>query len=175
MGLFTITDSMGRVEIGRFGGRGGGHGGGRGGWRGGRGGGRWSRGRGGGGYFYGPDYGPDFYGPEFYSSSWNRPKLIYEDELPPGVQVVSGSTSSSPIKAIQKDLMRIGTEVRPTGVVDQATVTAVNNVFNGWDDAPPALRGGDLTAGQITKNAKVVAKYLHKAVGETTTFADVNE
>jgi len=86
-----------------------------------------------------------------------------------------GRTAGGPIAAIQKDLIKIGSPVRPTGKLDAATISAINQVFNGWDDAPAALRTGELTGPQIARNAKVVAKYLRKAVGETTMFADVNE
>lgn len=73
MPLFTITDSLGHIEI--VGGHsGGGHGG-----RGGRG----FRGRGFGGPWWGTPY-YDYYDP------WARPLLIYEDELPKDVQVVRG-------------------------------------------------------------------------------------
>lgn len=78
MGLYTITDlSSGHVEIGRHGGGHGGHGG-----RGRRGG--FRRGRGGGGVFYDGLY--DYYEP-YYPF---RPRLMYEDELPQGVQYVVG-------------------------------------------------------------------------------------
>lgn len=73
--LVTITDATGHVEIervGHHGGGGHGHGGGRGG-----------RGRGGGWGFFGPSY----YDADLYDP-WRRPRLVYLDELPPGVQVV---------------------------------------------------------------------------------------
>jgi hypothetical protein len=76
--LFTITDSLGRVEIGGGHGRGhGGHGG-----HGGRG--RGFRGRGFGGPRWGWGYYDDYYDP------WAAPVFVYEDELPPGVQAVRG-------------------------------------------------------------------------------------
>jgi hypothetical protein len=75
--LVTITDEMGHVEIERVGHHGGGgHGG-----HGGRGG----RGRGG-GFFFGPSYYYDDL--DLYPSPWQRPRMVYLDELPPGVQVV---------------------------------------------------------------------------------------
>lgn len=74
MALFTITDELGRVEIGRF--HGSGHRGGRGGFRG--------RERGFGGPWWGPAYYDNYYDP------WAAPVFVYTDELPPGVQVVRG-------------------------------------------------------------------------------------
>lgn len=91
---------------------------------------------------------------------------------------VSGAGSQgegSSIKAIQRDLERIGTGVKPTGKLDEATVRAINGVFGGWDDAPREMATGRLTASQISKNAPKVAKYIRRAVAQMTTFADVNE
>lgn len=68
MPLFTVTDDLGRVEIGGH------HGGG----------GRGFRGRGFGGPWWGPAYYDDYYDP------WAAPVFVYDDELPPGVQVVRG-------------------------------------------------------------------------------------
>lgn len=77
---------------------------------------------------------------------------------------------------MQKDLLKIGSDgVKPTGKLDEATVNAINGVFNGWDDAPKNLTSGNLTPAQISKNQNVVARYLHKAIGEMTTFSNVNE
>lgn len=80
----------------------------------------------------------------------------------------------SDIITIQRQLQKINADIRPTGKVDAATVIGVNSVFNGWDDAPPELATGRLTAAQISKNARTVAKFLKKAIGESTTFADVS-
>jgi len=79
------------------------------------------------------------------------------------------------IKNLQRSLKSIGFEVRPTGTVDEATVSAVNSVFQGWDDAPPKLRAGNLTAAQISSNLPTVSKYLRKAIGEAQDFGDATK
>ena len=90
--------------------------------------------------------------------------------------VVSGSQAKNPVLAMQKDLLKIGSDgVRPTGKLDEATVRAINGVFNGWDDAPKNLTTGNLTISQVSKNQALVARYLHKAIGEMKSFSNVNE
>lgn len=88
----------------------------------------------------------------------------------------SGAAPRSPgVKNLQRSLQSIGMEVKPTGVVDAATVTAINEVFSGWDDAPPKLRTGNLTAKQISSNLPVVAKYLHQAISGSKSFEQLDE
>lgn len=87
-----------------------------------------------------------------------------------------GANPSNPVLAMQRDLLKIGSDgVAPTGKLDEATVRAINGVFNGWDDAPKSLTTGNLTLSQISKNQNVIARYLHKAVGEMKSFSNVNE
>ncbi len=105
--------------------------------------------------------------------SFEPTRLYIRRRRSSGPSLVAGDGEA--IRAIQKDLGRIGADVKPTGRLDEATVLAINGVFNGWDDGPKAMTTGKLTAAQISKNATVVAKYLHKAVAQMTTFANANE
>lgn len=73
---------------------------------------------------------------------------------------LSGSTS---VVSLQQHLRAMGMQVRPTGVLDKATVAAINAVFTGWDDAPPKLATGRLTAHQISMQLPVVAKLVSLA------------
>lgn len=79
------------------------------------------------------------------------------------------------VKNLQRTLASIGMGVKTTGVVDEATVEAVNSVFNGWDDAPESLKGGNLTASQIAKNLPTVSKYLRLAVHGAQGFGDASK
>jgi hypothetical protein len=85
-----------------------------------------------------------------------------------------GAAASGPIRAIQTDLKKIGALTRVTGVLDDATVTGVNQVLGGWDDAPPKLRTGKLTSHEIAQNLPAVRKYLRAAVTGALVFPDVN-
>lgn len=76
------------------------------------------------------------------------------------------------VKGMQRMLAGIGMAVRPTGAVDRATVDAINAVFAGWDDAPPKLRGGNLTARQISSNLPAVSRYLKLAIHGAQDFGD---
>lgn len=80
-----------------------------------------------------------------------------------------------PISTIQAHLRAMGMPVHASGALDQATVDGVNSVFNGWDDAPPKLRTGRLTAKDIAKQARLVAALMKKAAGGALVFHDVNE
>lgn len=84
-----------------------------------------------------------------------------------------GATGGS-IKSMQHMLASMGLQVQITGVIDQATVGAINGVFAGWDDAPPAFRTGQLTAHDIAKHLPLVAKLVHQAAGGALVFHDVN-
>jgi len=85
-----------------------------------------------------------------------------------------GAASGGPIRGIQHTLAAMGMPVRPTGVLDQPTVEAVNGVLNGWDDAPPALRTGKLTQHDIARQIGLVAKLIKQAAGGALVFHDVN-
>lgn len=91
------------------------------------------------------------------------PEKLIDDE--------SGAAAGG-VAGMQKMLAGIGMAVRPTGRVDQATVDALNAVFAGWDDAPPKLRGGALTAKQIASNLPAVARYLKLAIHGAQDFGD---
>ena len=83
--------------------------------------------------------------------------------------------ASSPIRSIQSTLRRMGLPVRVTGVIDPATVDGVNGVLGGWDDAPPRLASGRLTAPEIRKLAVLVDRYIKKAAGGATGFDSLPE
>jgi len=85
-----------------------------------------------------------------------------------------GAAGGGPIKSIQLTLSKMGLPVRPTGVLDDPTVTAINGVFNGWDDAPPALRTGKLTKHDIARQLPVVARLVRQAAGGAMVLPDVN-
>ena len=65
--------------------------------------------------------------------------------------------------------------MRTTGVVDEPTVDAINEIFSGWDDAPASLRGGNLTAKQIQSNLPLVQRYLRQAIGGAQAFGDASK
>jgi hypothetical protein len=83
----------------------------------------------------------------------------------------SGAAPATPIRAIQQTLQHLGTGVRLTGRLDQATVDAINGVLGGWDDAPPALRTGKLSQHDIAAHIRDVAKYLRLAAGGAMTVS----
>lgn len=78
--------------------------------------------------------------------------------------------SGGPIKTVQSYLARMGLPVRATGVLDNATVNAINGIFDGWDDAPPKLRTGRLTKHDIATQIAVVAHYVKLAATGATNF-----
>jgi hypothetical protein len=71
----------------------------------------------------------------------------------------------SPIRTVQALLQRMGLPVKPSGVLDQATVDAINGVLGDWSDAPPQLRTGRLTAHDVARQLGAVSKYLKLAAG----------
>lgn len=78
------------------------------------------------------------------------------------------------IRGIQTDLRKIGVPVRASGVLDEDTVNAINNIFEGSVDVPPALRSGQLTATQIVRQLGAVSKALKRVVRGAMTFEDVS-
>ncbi len=68
--------------------------------------------------------------------------------------------ASPSVAALQRNLRAMGMPVRQTGVLDKATVASVNAIFAGWDDAPPALASGRLTAHQIAMKLPAVSHYV---------------
>ena len=89
-----------------------------------------------------------------------------------GTEKIGGPAMQPGVKNLQRRLASVGLPVRQTGVVDEATVEAINGIFSGWDDAPEKLRGGNLTAGQISKNLPAVTKYVKLALGGAQNFGD---
>lgn len=73
--------------------------------------------------------------------------------------------ASSPVRAMQSTLARMGLPVRPTGVIDAATVAAVNGIFDDWSDVPPKLRTGRLSARDIGRQIGLVSHYVRIAAG----------
>lgn len=92
----------------------------------------------------------------------------------PSASSVFGA-AHDPVPGIQRTLASMGIPVRVTGVLDQQTVDAINGVFNGWDDAPPALRTGKLTQHDIARQIGLVSKLVKHAAGGALVFHDVNE
>ena len=92
----------------------------------------------------------------------------------PGRSDSFGAATGGPIKSIQLTLAKMGLPVHPTGVLDNPTVSAINGVFNGWDDAPPALRTGQLTKHDIARQLPTVAKLVKQAAGGAMVLPDVN-
>lgn len=77
-----------------------------------------------------------------------------------------GAPTSAQVKFLQKNLRAVGfSDIKVTGVLDAKTVAAINGIFGGWDDAPPKLKTGTLTAAEITKNLNTVVKLMKAAVG----------
>ena len=85
-----------------------------------------------------------------------------------------GAATGGPIRTIQVTLAKMGLPVHPTGVLDDPTVDAINGVFNGWDDAPPALRSGKLTKHDIARQLPIVTRLVKQAAGGAMVLPDVN-
>lgn len=83
--------------------------------------------------------------------------------------------AGGPIKTVQTYLAHMGLPVRPTGVLDAATVNAINGIFDGWDDAPAKLRTGRLTKHEIAAQIGVVAHYVKLAATGATSFERLPE
>lgn len=111
-----------------------------------------------------------------HSNGWSKGRIQgLLDEHDTGVTLKSSSGAEGGgggIKRMQRELAGIGMPVKPTGKVDDATVDAINEIFHGWDDAPPLLKNGDLTARQISENLPFVEKYVKKAIGGAQEFGD---
>lgn len=89
---------------------------------------------------------------------------------------VSGfGAAGGPIRSIQNDLRAIGIPVRATGTLDDATVTALNQVFVGSVDVPPALATGTLTKHDIAAKLPVVVRSLKVIVHGAQNFENVND
>lgn len=110
-----------------------------------------------------------------HKNGWPTPKihaLLRAHGVATGHPLSSSGAGGGGIKGMQRELAGIGMPVRVTGKVDAATVDAVNAVFHGWDDAPPLLKNGDLSARQISANLPFVEKYVRKAIGGAQEFGD---
>lgn len=83
-------------------------------------------------------------------------------------------SAAGPIRAIQLDLRKIGLPVQPTGTLDDATVQAINGVFNGSVDVPPKLATGNLTKHDIVANIVAVQRGLKVIVHGAQNFEDVS-
>lgn len=83
--------------------------------------------------------------------------------------------AAGPIKTIQLNLQKIGLPVHATGTLDQATVDAINGVFNGSVDVPPDLRSGNLSMHDIARRLPVVARSLKTIVRGSQNFENVND
>jgi hypothetical protein len=83
--------------------------------------------------------------------------------------------AGGPIKTVQVYLARMGLPVHATGVLDAATVNAINGIFDGWDDAPPKLRTGRLTKHEIAAQIGLVTRYVKRAATGATSFERLPE
>lgn len=82
--------------------------------------------------------------------------------------------ATGPIKTIQLDLRKIGIPVQATGTLDDATVTAINQIFNGSVDVPAKLATGNLTKHDIAANIGAVSRALKVVVHGAQNFEDVS-
>lgn len=64
----------------------------------------------------------------------------------------------------------MGLPVKPTGTLDPQTVGFINAVLGSWDDAPPKLRTGSLSAREIKSQLGLVAKLIKRAASGATSF-----
>ena len=82
-----------------------------------------------------------------------------------GDSILDGGLGAAggPIKTLQVHLARMGLPVRVTGALDDATVNAINGIFNDWDDVPPKLRTGRLTKHEIATQLGVITRYVKLA------------
>lgn len=85
------------------------------------------------------------------------------------------SGGAGPIKSIQLDLIKIGLQVRASGVLDDPTVVAINGVFQGSVDVPPKLATGSLTKHDIASNLPAVSRGLKVIVHGAQNFENVND
>lgn len=83
---------------------------------------------------------------------------------------IFGAAGGGPIKTMQSHLARMGLPVRVSGVLDTATVNAVNGVFDGWDDAPAKLRTGRLTKHEIATQIALVTHYVKLAATGASSY-----
>ena len=74
--------------------------------------------------------------------------------------IALGAPRSNAVRALQNDLRKLGVPVRASGVLDQATVDALNGIFEGSVDVPRALASGQLTAFQVARQIGLVHKAL---------------
>lgn len=85
-----------------------------------------------------------------------------------------GGHGAGPIRAIQLDLKKIGIPVATTGSLDDATVQAINQIFNGSVDVPPRLATGNLSKRDIVANILAVSRALKIIVRGAQNFEDVS-
>lgn len=82
--------------------------------------------------------------------------------------------AGGPIRTIQVNLNKIGVPVKPSGVLDDATVQAVNQIFDGSVDVPPKLATGHLSKHDIAANVGAVVHALNVIVHGAQNFQDVS-
>lgn len=82
--------------------------------------------------------------------------------------------AAGPIRTIQVNLRKIGVPVKPSGVLDDATVQAVNQIFDGSVDVPPKLATGRLSKHDIVANIGAVIRALNVVVRGAQNFENVN-
>lgn len=86
-----------------------------------------------------------------------------------------GAAAGGPIKTIQNDLRHIGIPIAATGVLDDPTVTALNQVFEGSVDVPPLLRTGKLSKHDVARQLPIVARSLKVIVHGAMVLPSVEE
>ena len=82
---------------------------------------------------------------------------------------------SSPVRVMKKQLRSIGFQLADNGVIDAPTVTALNSILVGWDDAPARLKTGVLKAPQIQRELRTITALVRRAVGTATGFDSLPE
>ena len=83
--------------------------------------------------------------------------------------------ASGPIKTIQLDLKHLGIPIAATGVLDDPTVTALNQVFEGSVDVPAPLRTGKLTKHDVAGRLPIVMRSLKTIVHGAMVLPSVEE
>ena len=86
-----------------------------------------------------------------------------------------GAAPATPIRTLKRQLAAIGFQLQPDGVLDSPTVSAINSVLQGWDDAPARFKTGRLTRDQIAREIRTVSGLIKRAVGGATGYDQLPE
>lgn len=83
--------------------------------------------------------------------------------------------ASSPVRAMKRQLRSVGFQLADNSIVDANTVTAVNAILVGWDDAPARFKTGRLNAYLIQRELRNIAPLIRRAVGTAVGFDNLPE